>query len=69
MINVTCEGGSSSVLSRALNAAEVSIMHLVDDVNLALAAHRSVAGARNNLFSHVINAGVRGSAISKTSGC
>ena len=36
-------------------------MHLVDDVNLALAAHRSVAGARNNLFSHVINTGVRGS--------
>ena len=34
-------------------------MHLVDDVNLALAAHRSVAGARNNLFSHVINASVR----------
>ena len=34
-------------------------MHLVDDVDLALAAHRSVASARNNLFSHVINAGVR----------
>ena len=34
-------------------------MHLVDDVNLALAAHRSVTSARNNLFSHVINAGVR----------
>ena len=34
-------------------------MHLVDDVNLALATHRSVASARNNLFSHVINAGVR----------
>ena len=36
-------------------------MHLVDDVDLALAAHRSVASARNNLFSHVINTGVRGS--------
>ena len=34
-------------------------MHLVDDVDLALAAHRSVTSARNNLFSHVINAGVR----------
>ena len=34
-------------------------MHLVDDVNLALAAHRSVTSTRNNLFSHVINAGVR----------
>ena len=36
-------------------------MYLVDDVDLALAAHRSVASARNNLFSHVINTGVRGS--------
>ena len=36
-------------------------MHLVNDVNLALAAHRSVASARNNLFSHVINTGIRGS--------
>ena len=36
-------------------------MHLVDDVDLTLAAHRSVAGARNNLFSYVINTGVRGS--------
>ena len=36
-------------------------MHLVDDVDLALATHGSVAGARNNLFSHVINTGVRGS--------
>ena len=34
-------------------------MHLVDDVNLALAAHGSITSARNNLFSHVINAGVR----------
>ena len=36
-------------------------MHLVDDVNLTLAAHGSVTSARNNLFSHVINTGVRGS--------
>ena len=35
-------------------------VHLVDNVDLALAAHRSVTSARNNLFSHVINAGVRG---------
>ena len=35
-------------------------MHLVDDVNLALAAHRSVTSARNNLLSHVVNTGVRG---------
>ena len=34
-------------------------VHLVDDVDLALTAHRSVTSARNNLFSHVINAGVR----------
>ena len=34
-------------------------VHLVDDVDLALAAHRSVTSARNNLFSHVINTGVR----------
>ena len=34
-------------------------VHLVDDVDLALAAHRGVTSARNNLFSHVINAGVR----------
>ena len=35
-------------------------MHLVDNINLALAAHRSVASARNNLFSYVVNTGVRG---------
>ena len=34
-------------------------MHLVDNINLALATHGSVTSARNNLFSHVINAGVR----------
>ena len=34
-------------------------MHLVDDVDLALAAHGSVTSARNNFFSHVINACVR----------
>ena len=36
-------------------------MHLVDNINLALAAHGGVTSARNNLFSHVINTGVRGS--------
>ena len=35
-------------------------VHLIDDVDLALATHGSVTSARNNLFSHVINAGVRG---------
>ena len=34
-------------------------VHLVDNVDLAFAAHGSVTSARNNLFSHVINAGVR----------
>ena len=35
-------------------------MHLVDNIDLALATHGSVTSARNNLFSHVINTGVRG---------
>jgi len=34
-------------------------MHLVDNINLALAAHGGVTSTRNNLFSHVINTGVR----------
>ena len=36
-------------------------MYLVDNINLALAAHGGITSARNNLFSYVINAGVRGS--------
>ena len=36
-------------------------VHLVDNVDLALAAHGGITSARNNLFSYVINAGVRGS--------
>ena len=39
----TCSGGSSSVLSSALNAAGVQHVHLVDDVDLGPAAHRGVA--------------------------
>ena len=54
-MNFTCGGGSSSVLSSALNAAGREHVHFVDDVDLVAALRRGVADVVAQL-AHVVDA-------------
>ncbi len=59
-MNTTCDGGSSSVLSSALNAARREHVDLVDDVDLVAAAGGREAHAADDLVAHRVHARVRG---------